>query len=199
MAARSALDTLGTNLTWSGPIVGTGNLIKTGPGTLTLTSPASTYFSGTFIEKGTLAVNASGAVIPASTDVTVFSGGTFQIGPAANNAGNAIRTLTLSGGTMIAVANGGFYDLYKLVRTGGTVDFSPSTGFGFHFRFVGTGAGITIYREFLSTIWISGGSPISRTSRPARCPSTSHIAPPPAGSNWMPGSPCLWAVRIRHS
>src|SRR5205823_3168925 len=103
------VDSPNTNLTWTGPILGTA-FTKTGSATLTLTNPTSNYFAGTFVEAGTLVGGAAGAVIPANTDVTVFSGGTFKIGPGATN-GSAIHTLTLNGGTLAAAPSNARYDL----------------------------------------------------------------------------------------
>jgi autotransporter-associated beta strand protein len=149
------VDSPATNLTWTGQIIGNSAFAKTGPGTLTLTNTASTYYQGTYIEAGTLAVGAAGPVIPATTDVTVFAGGTFQIGPAANNAGNSIRTVTLSGGALAASAGSGSYDITKLAMTGGTVDFSAAVGF--RLRFVNSTAGITINAGPTAT-WIGSSS-----------------------------------------
>ena len=44
----------GTTLTWNGQITGSGSLIKTGAGTLTLTNTSNNYTGSTFVEEGTL-------------------------------------------------------------------------------------------------------------------------------------------------
>src|SRR5205807_1768890 len=100
----------GTSLTWNGSIqetsVGSGSLIKTGPGTLTLTS-TNNYTGGTYVEGGTLAIGASGSVIPANTDVTVLSGATLlNLG---DNTGTPVRAVTLKGGTVVCGGGVGIF------------------------------------------------------------------------------------------
>ena len=69
--------------------VGTGNVVKTGLGTLTLTG-ASTFTGSTTVDAGTLALSGSGA-IATSSSVLVNNGATFDI--SATSAGASITTL----------------------------------------------------------------------------------------------------------
>src|SRR5207302_561741 len=134
-----------TNLTWNGPITGSGSLIKSGAGTLTLFNSANTYAGGTFIEVGRLALGV-GSAIPAGSDVTVQSGAIFDIGTLANTQATAIGTVTLNSGTLRAASpNGANYFLNKLVTdtTGGTIDATGS-GLSTGLAFIGAGAGITV-------------------------------------------------------
>jgi autotransporter-associated beta strand protein len=142
-----------TNLTVSGQITGspfnpqsTGNLIKTGPGTLTLTNTTNNYATslngGTYVQGGTLAVGAAGAVIPSGSNVVVSPGATFQLGfTSGNNSAAPVGTITLNGGTLAAPSGSPFYFLNQLVTgtAGGTVNLSGSSG-GLYF----TGAGPAI-------------------------------------------------------
>jgi fibronectin-binding autotransporter adhesin len=144
-----------TNLTVSGQIIGfvynpqsTGNLIKTGPGTLTLTNTTNSYaaagLGGTYVQGGTLAVGAAGAVIPAGSGVVVSQGATFQLGfTSGNNSAAPVGTITLNGGTLAAPSGGPGYSLNQLVTgpAGGTVNLSASTAEIF---FTGAGSAIVV-------------------------------------------------------
>ncbi len=80
----------GANLTWNGTNVGSGALIKIGPGTLTL-SAGNNYSGGTVIKDGTIALNG-----PAG-------GGTVT----ANNYSLGSGSVTFQGGTLKLFGNGG--------------------------------------------------------------------------------------------
>jgi len=104
----------GHNITLSGGLDGSGGIIVTGPGTVTIDSNSPSYSGGTQVNSGTLAINTSlggGAVVNGgiltgtsnvSGGVTVNSGGT--IGGAdqtANSSANfAVDTLTLNSGAI---------------------------------------------------------------------------------------------------
>jgi autotransporter-associated beta strand protein len=75
----------GTTLTWNGTNVGSGTLIKSGPGTLTL-SAGNSFTGGTIINEGTLALNgpAGGGTVTANnyalgSGSVTFQGGTLKL------------------------------------------------------------------------------------------------------------------------
>jgi autotransporter-associated beta strand protein len=69
------------NITWTGPIGGATNLIKTGAGTLTLTA-GNYYTGGATLSAGTLNINGSWALGGAVYGGLTFNGGTLQFAPA---------------------------------------------------------------------------------------------------------------------
>jgi autotransporter-associated beta strand protein len=85
--------------TFSQPITGTGDLVKTGAGALTLTA-ASTYSGGTTISAGALIVS-SDSVLGATTGGLTFAGGTLRFASQFN--------LAATRGVMLG-ANGGVID-----------------------------------------------------------------------------------------
>ena len=95
------VDTNGNDMTMSGAINNAtgsnkGALVKTGAGTLTLTSTASTYSLGTTINGGTLSVNQSANLgLTAPLD---FNGGTLQITGTTYNSTSRPITFTGNGG-----------------------------------------------------------------------------------------------------
>jgi autotransporter-associated beta strand protein len=137
----------GTALTWMGQLTSNandGSLIKTSPGTLTLTNTTNNYAGGTYIEGGALSVGVAGPVIPVNSNVTVFGGATFQVGfTSGNYDANPIGTLTLDGGTLRIPAGNPYYNMNRLTTTaaGGTIDLTGSAGTVFLF---GTNPGVTI-------------------------------------------------------
>jgi len=80
-------------------ISGTGGLIKTGSGTLTI-SAANSYTGVTTLTAGTLALGASGVIADASN--VVMNGGTFSSGGYSETMG----TLTLNANSIIALGSG---------------------------------------------------------------------------------------------
>lgn len=95
-----ALGALGTSTTFSGAIAGSGYIVKTGGGTLTLDG-ANTYTGGTIISNGTLLVaNSSGSGTGAGT-VTVNFGGVLGGNGAISGA------VTVNSGGMLAPGAGG--------------------------------------------------------------------------------------------
>jgi fibronectin-binding autotransporter adhesin len=148
----------GTTLTWNGPIVGSGTLIKSGTGTLALTNTASNYTGGTVVEGGTLATGANGTVVPVGSAVTVQSGATFDLGPYSNASApaNALGLLALSGGTLRATGatNSDFF-VGQLGMTGGTIDFASTPFTWIHLT---TASGITFGPSATPSSWIGGGT-----------------------------------------
>ncbi len=96
--ATGTLDTNGFNSTFSGPIDGTGTLIKAGAGTLTLTGK-NTYSGGTTLTGGTL-------FLTADDDLGTISG-----------------ALRFAGGTLLADANNPFTVARPIIvdAAGGTI------------------------------------------------------------------------------
>lgn len=92
----------GTAFTWSGPISGTGPLVKSGPGEVVLTGTNS-YTGGTTINEGILRVTTGANLGAANTPVTIKSGaiGSDKSTPAATIIN---RNLVLAGEGGIDVA-----------------------------------------------------------------------------------------------
>lgn len=143
-----AVDTAGLSSVWSNPISGTGNLAKSGAGTLTLTG-ANTYTGATTVTGGTLAIDGSGV-----SAVRVANGGTLAgtgttarvsvarggvLSPGSATAG-AVGTLTVDGD--LAQAAGSVYraqvaaDGADLVAVSGTATLAD----GARLSLVRTGA-----------------------------------------------------------
>jgi autotransporter-associated beta strand protein len=76
--------------TITGPISGTGGLVKAGTGTLTLTNATNSYSGGTTVSAGTLRLGASNA-LPSGGAVTV-AGGNLDL----NGSNQTISSLTLA-------------------------------------------------------------------------------------------------------
>ena len=116
--AISSIGITAGSLTLSGAISGAYPLIKTGPGTLTL-SAGNSYTAGTFVNAGTLFVNGS---LPVGNEVVVASGATLggngtingpiniqagaALAPGVNGIGKltAGSTLTLAGTTTMEIS-----------------------------------------------------------------------------------------------
>ena len=88
-----------TDLTLSGAITGTGNLIKSGLGTLTLTG-ANTYNGATTVSAGTLELARTGgtATLPSTTSIAVAENAVLLISQ--SNQVNNSAAVSLSGGTI---------------------------------------------------------------------------------------------------
>jgi autotransporter-associated beta strand protein len=134
-------------LSWSGVISGSGQFIKTGVGTLTL-SGANTYSGGTLVSRGFVSLAADVALGQAGTLVTLQNGTglratdtfetsrPFAVDGAALILINPSKTLTIngavSGGTLIAQGDGtlvlnGPGSFAKLAVVGGTVIGNAAT------------------------------------------------------------------------
>ncbi len=124
-ATSSTINTNGLGATWSGVISGSGNLVKTGAGTLSLT--AQNTFSGTTtVSGGTLSAAGTPAApaLGATSQLILNSGGTVLL--AANQQINGAASLVLNGGTF----NTGGFDqtlgTLTLSAVGSVIDmFSP--------------------------------------------------------------------------
>jgi autotransporter-associated beta strand protein len=97
LLGNGTLDTNGNQITIGGPIVGAGNLIKTGAGNLTLTQGGATnnsYSGATIVQQGSLFVGYAGALGAATGGTTVQSGGSLVIANQFNVIG---ESLTMNG------------------------------------------------------------------------------------------------------
>lgn len=126
------LGTLGST-TFSGQVVGTGELTKVGTGTLTLDGQ-STYTGGTFVQDGTLQLGRGGSL---ATNGSVSVGGpgtnaSFDISQAGDQTigglssnGDQVtvnlgsNTLTLAGGTQDSTYSGTFVGSGGIIKQGG--------------------------------------------------------------------------------
>jgi hypothetical protein len=146
------LDLTDTDGVLSGNIVSAGNVIKEGPGTLTLTGGANAYSGTTNVDAGTLLVegtiSGTGAV---SVNTGSTLGGTGSIGGTVTvNTGG-----TITGGTVGSVGtltvgglsfNGGMYDADLLnntsdrITTAGAVDLDTGTPGVFSLNVITPGA-----------------------------------------------------------
>jgi rhamnogalacturonan endolyase len=119
-----SIGALGTSTTFSGVIAGSGFIVKSGGGTLTL-SGANTYTGGTTVSNGTLLVaNTSGSGTGAGA-VTVNSGGTLGgngiiSGAVTVNSGGTfspgiggVGTLTLSNSLVLAAGSTNYFEISK--------------------------------------------------------------------------------------
>src|SRR5271166_1706483 len=84
--------------TYSGLVQGTGQVVKTGAGTLTLVG-ANTYSGGTFLIQGVVAIPADN-VLGATTGGLFFAGGTLRFDSAFDLAPTRAITLLARGGTI---------------------------------------------------------------------------------------------------
>jgi autotransporter-associated beta strand protein len=146
---------VGTNLTVTGQLTGNGPLIKTGPGTLTLTSTDNDFAVGAFVNAGRLRIGAAGEVLPAGSFVQVSSGAAFEVAASSNFSTNPLGRFILLDGTFAALAGSSSLYLNRLEtgNSGGTVDLSANPS-NFSLRFDGAGAGIAVNGD---STWIAGG------------------------------------------
>jgi autotransporter-associated beta strand protein len=136
--------------TYSGILSGSGSLVKTGNGTLTL-SGANSYSSGTTITSGTLALGASNSLPGSMTigNATLNMGGFTETLSTLDVTGNAI--INLGSGAALSFSNSNAIDW-----TGGTLHITGTFVSGSSIRFGTTSGGLTSTQ--LALITINGGS-----------------------------------------
>jgi autotransporter-associated beta strand protein len=123
----------GTTLTWNGTNVGSGSLIKSGAGQLTLTAE-NTFSSGTTLSNGTLALfgPSGGATITAnnyalgSGNVTLY-GGTLKLfggdlGDAGAGYGTFSRPIVVPAGATASLLTPARYTMSSTLTGGGTLN-----------------------------------------------------------------------------
>jgi autotransporter-associated beta strand protein len=120
--------------THSGGISGTGNLVKNGSGTQTLTGNNSAFTGTTTINSGTLTAGAANAA-GGTSNVIINNGGSFLV--TAENAVNDNAAINLTGGRM--AVSGTFNETVGALTlsANSTIDFS---GFVGTLRFSGIGS-----------------------------------------------------------
>lgn len=127
------LTNAGATLTWSGTNVGSGALIKAGPGTLTL-SAGNTFGGGTIISNGTLALfGPAGGATTTGNNYSLGSGGvTFYggnlrlfgggLGDAGAGYGNFSRPMNVPAGQTGTVLTPARYTMSSPLTGGGTLN-----------------------------------------------------------------------------
>jgi autotransporter-associated beta strand protein len=117
----------GTGANLTGLIAGTGNFIKSGTGTLTLTGP-NTYTGLTQVAGGTLALShTAGTTLPATNTVDII-GGTLSV-----NTTQTLKNVTLSTGTLNVASGvtltitGTFTLVNGTITGGGTIAYTNGT------------------------------------------------------------------------
>jgi len=122
-----------TTLTLAGVISGSGNIHKTGPGTLIISGTMNTYIGGTAIDAGSLQVTADQQLGSANSEVVVQPLGTLNV--AASMATS--RPFALNGGK-IAVAGGQTLTFNNASVAGGFLTGNFATQAGSSTTFAGT-------------------------------------------------------------
>ncbi|MEP3211788.1 MAG: autotransporter-associated beta strand repeat-containing protein [Luteolibacter sp.] len=114
----------GLSTTYSGSISGSGGLVKSGAGTLTLTA-ANTTTASLVIDAGTISLNGAAGALATASVVTLNSGGSLILDNAtienANRIGNN-TSIQLNGGTfsLISDSNGTNESVGSLIVQGGS-------------------------------------------------------------------------------
>lgn len=103
------------SIDFAGVVSGTGDLVKKGAGTLTLTG-ASTYSGDTLIQQGTLKLGAGGS-LAASTDVDVAASATFDL----NNHAQTIGRLSGTGEVKLGASGALTVDITTTVAFEGEI------------------------------------------------------------------------------
>jgi fibronectin-binding autotransporter adhesin len=128
--------------TQSGVLSGSGNLVKSGAGNLTL-SATNTYSGATAISAGTLTISSLAALGGSSGAISIATGGTLT-GGASNLSFN--RAVTIDGPGS-ALATTGYFEFGNsdtgslAITNGGALSATASVGFGVAFANASTGTG----------------------------------------------------------
>ncbi|MHA3771838.1 beta strand repeat-containing protein [Verrucomicrobiota bacterium sgz303538] len=118
LQGNTTFDTNGNTISVAGPMTGGGGVLKSKPGTLTL-SGANTYFGSTTLTEGTLVLDYTTQDNSKLSDFSelVLAGGTLRL-----NGGTHSETVgftTVSGATSIISNGAAKINLGQIVRTGG--------------------------------------------------------------------------------
>ena len=145
----------GHDITISGAMGGTGDLLKTGPSTLTLNNPSSTRTGRTTVQQGTLVLaGASGNLglgNPAATADAIVLGGVIA-GPA-----NSAGTLLVSGGDLNPGAGRGL----TLAGSGGTLDIAATRTLNLAGTLNASAASTTLAKAGSGTFSLTGNAQIN--------------------------------------
>jgi fibronectin-binding autotransporter adhesin len=150
--AVAGADTAGTDLLISSSITA-GGILKTGAGTLRLTSQSNNYSLGTTVNAGTLILDSTDktnnalGILPVNSNLTISNAAVSLVGDRVNNIANfSGGTVTITSGTLSAdQASNNNHHLFNVVLDGGVL----TTGTAGFFRL---NAGVTVTGTAMSTI-----------------------------------------------